>query len=220
MNSYCIYKHTFPNNKVYVGLTCQNPLDRWQGGYGYKKQRLMFNAIKKYGWDNIRHEILFDGLTLQEAHEKEIELISLYKSDDRDFGYNISSGGYSGCGHTLTEEARERIGASHRGKPLSEEHKAKLRKPHFGKCRGKRPPEVVLRLKLAAEGKRHKKAVVQFAKNGDLVSQWDSVLRVSSELGIPQSNIISVCKGKRKSAGGFIWAYADRGGERNVGLFE
>lgn len=212
MNTYCIYRHTFPNGKVYVGLTCQNPLDRWQGGYGYKSQRLMFNAIKKYGWDNIRHEILLDGLTLSEAYEKEIEWISYHRSNDRAFGYNISSGGESGNGHTLSDEARARIGALHRGKHLSAEHREKLRKAKLGKKRGKLPPEIVERMRVA-HAQMPKKPVNQYTLDGVFLKRWGSILQVNRELQIAQANIIAVCKGKRKTAGGFVWTYADEEGD-------
>ena len=68
---YCVYKHTFPNGKIYIGVTSINPLRRWENGFGYRKQTVMFRAICKYGWDNIQHEILFDGLAKEEACQKE-----------------------------------------------------------------------------------------------------------------------------------------------------
>ena len=72
MNNYIIYAHINKiNNKVYVGQTCQNPEKRWDYGSGYKKHNLHFyNAIKKYGWDNFEHEILFENLTQKEAKQK------------------------------------------------------------------------------------------------------------------------------------------------------
>jgi hypothetical protein len=170
----------------------------------------VFNAIEKYGWENILHEIVYENLTLEEAHEKEIELIALHNSDNPRFGYNISSGGFSGSGHTVSEDARKRIGESHKGKPLSEEHRLKLRKPHFGKCRGKRSEEWTEHLKQSHCG-RPRKAVEQYTKKGDFLRRWDSILQVSLELGIAQANIIAVCKGKRMSAGGFVWAYSSGG---------
>ena len=91
--SYCVYKHTFPNNKVYIGITSLNPLRRWNNGNGYCRQQFVFNAILKYGWDNIKHEILYSGLTKEDACQKEIELIARYKSNNLDFGYNVSLGG-------------------------------------------------------------------------------------------------------------------------------
>ena len=211
MNTYCVYKHTFPNKKVYIGITSQNPLKRWAGGSGYRQQNLVFRAIKKYGWDNVKHEIVFDGLSLREAHEKEIELISLHKSNDRNFGYNVSSGGCSAAGHMVSEEAREKVGAAHRGKPLSAEHKEKLRKAHLGKNLGERPPEVKAKISRSNIGKKQTKPVNQYLKDGTLVRCWGAVLHASNELGISQSNIICVCKGVRQTAGGFVWAYATGG---------
>ena len=89
---YYIYKHTAPNGKVYIGITSKSPSQRWNNGKGYAAQ-LFGKAVEKYGWENIRHEILFDSLTKEEAEVKEIELIAFYKSNQREYGYNVSSGG-------------------------------------------------------------------------------------------------------------------------------
>ena len=91
--SYCVYKHTCPNGKVYIGITSGNPLKRWANGKGYENQ-YFYRAILKYGWDNIKHEILYTDFSKEEACEKEIELIALYKSNQRECGYNVNDGGY------------------------------------------------------------------------------------------------------------------------------
>lgn len=92
--SYLVYKHTnLINNKVYIGITQQKAEKRWDRGHGYKRQPHFRDAIKKYGWDNFKHEILYDNLSKEEAIEKEIELIAKYKSNNREYGYNISKGG-------------------------------------------------------------------------------------------------------------------------------
>ena len=99
--NYYVYKHTFPNGKVYIRITSLKPEYRWNNGKGYLKktknnkydQPLMAYAINKYGWDNVEHEILFKGLSKKTAELKEIELISQYKSDNREFGYNLEKGG-------------------------------------------------------------------------------------------------------------------------------
>ena len=33
----CVYKHTSPSNKVYIGMTTVQPEERWNNGWGYKK---------------------------------------------------------------------------------------------------------------------------------------------------------------------------------------
>lgn len=89
---YYVYRHTCPNGKVYIGITGRNPSVRWANGKGYSNS-YFYNAISKYGWQNIKHEILFDSLTKEEAEAKEIELIAEHKSNHKEYGYNIAVGG-------------------------------------------------------------------------------------------------------------------------------
>lgn len=96
-NNYYVYKHTnLVNGKVYIGITKNDPSNRWKNGKGYSRQPYFYNAIEKYGWNNFKHEILFSNLSEYEACEKEIELINFYNSTDKAYGYNISFGGFSG----------------------------------------------------------------------------------------------------------------------------
>lgn len=94
-----VYMHTvIANNKKYIGQTINNPKERWgSNGHRYRGQ-LFYNAIKKYGWDNMTHEILADNLTQEEADELERYYIEKYHTDDSDYGYNISPGGRDGAG--------------------------------------------------------------------------------------------------------------------------
>ena len=96
---YSVYIHTVKENgKRYVGQCIGDPRRRWgASGHRYKGQ-LFYNAIKKYGWNNILHEIIASDLTLEEADKLEIELIAKYQSNDRRYGYNITSGGRDGAG--------------------------------------------------------------------------------------------------------------------------
>lgn len=88
-----MYRHTTPNEKVYIGITKQKPERRWQNGCGYASNIVFSRAIKKYGWDNIKHEVLQDGLTKEEAKQVERDLIATHRSTDRRFGYNKTPGG-------------------------------------------------------------------------------------------------------------------------------
>lgn len=91
---YTVYKHTCPNGKVYIGITKQKPERRWGGnGCGYKENEYFYRAIQKYGWENIKHEIIAQGLSEDEADEMEIDLISEYRATDRNCGYNRHYGG-------------------------------------------------------------------------------------------------------------------------------
>lgn len=123
-NNYCVYKHTSPSNKVYIGITSQKPEKRWKNGYGYSRNTYFSRAIQKYGWDNFTHEILFTGLTKEEAEKKEIELIAFYKSTNKDFGYNIDNGGNTIGKHS--DETKNKISNALRGHHHSDESKRKM----------------------------------------------------------------------------------------------
>lgn len=72
MENYKVYKHIFPNNKVYIGITQQTLKRRWQNGRGYYKNTFISKAINKYGWENVKHEILFENLTKEQAEQKKL----------------------------------------------------------------------------------------------------------------------------------------------------
>lgn len=116
-NSYSVYKHETPNGKIYIGITCQNPTKRWGNGCNYRNQKYLYAAIKKYGWENIKHKVLYTGLSKEDAEQKEIELIAFYKSNDRKFGYNIDNGGKSKG--RCSEETKRKLSEIHKGKKPS-----------------------------------------------------------------------------------------------------
>ena len=130
MDNYKVYKHIFPNNKVYIGITKQSLTRRWQEGLGYKRQLFVFNAIKKYGWGNVKHEIIFKNLSKKDAEQKEKELIKFYKSNNRQYGYNIENGGNV---NKVSDVTKEKIRKANIGKKMSDYTKQQLLKANIGK---------------------------------------------------------------------------------------
>ena len=56
------------------------------------------------------------------------------------------------------------------------------------------------------------RCVNQFDLNGNLVCTWKSIRKAQTELNyIRNGQISACCSGKRKTAHGFIWRYADYG---------
>lgn len=122
-NLWCVYKHTTPSGKVYIGIA-KDVKHRWRGnGSGYKGSTRISNAIKKYGWDNIKHEILFSNLTKEDACQKEIDLIKQFNSTNPAFGYNLLSGGQCGL---HSKETKEKIQKSNMGHPVTESVRKRL----------------------------------------------------------------------------------------------
>lgn len=82
-----IYVHIFPDNSVYVGQTSQEKLyKRFNYGMGYDKQPDVFEQIMFWGWANVKHLILEEGMmTKEEANKKECD----YTLDYAERGYKV-----------------------------------------------------------------------------------------------------------------------------------
>lgn len=129
IENFTVYKHTSPSNKVYIGITCRKPIIRWNNGNGYRNNMYFWNAIQKYGWDNFQHEIIAENLSKENACEMEEKLISEYNSNDRNYGYNISSGGEfpgTGCTHIVTDEHKEKMRMMFLGRTIPKEQRIKI----------------------------------------------------------------------------------------------
>lgn len=106
-HNYVVYKHTSPSGKVYIGITSDTKR-RWAAnGYYYYRQSAFANAIHKYGWDNIKHEVLYTGLTKQDAANMEVELIAHYKA--LGISYNITDGGLGYRGKHSVEHVTKTV---------------------------------------------------------------------------------------------------------------
>jgi group I intron endonuclease len=117
---YCVYKHTNKTNgKIYIGITSQKPKRRWDNGRGYCKNQHFWRAINKYGWDGFNHEVLYSGLSENQAKVLEVSLIAYYDSTNRNKGYNNSPGG-----DLASEESRRKRSEALKGE----------KNPMYGKC--------------------------------------------------------------------------------------
>lgn len=180
-NPYYIYEHRCKiNNKVYIGMSKQNPPNRrWNKGRGYKQSEYFWRAICQYGWENFEHTILKSGLTFEEASDAEIYYISLNSSSDRNLGYNISTGGAIFCKHNA--ETIKKISDSNIRYWESEEGEAT--KKRIGSKRGM----AVYNIELGVE--------------------FHSANRAGIETGINGRTINSCCNGVGITAGGYHWIY-------------
>lgn len=134
MNNYVVYKHVAPNGKVYIGITRQDVKRRWgKNGERYKCQEKFYNAIQKYGWENIKHIILYKNLNFEDACKKEMELIAKYKSNTKTYGYNVDNGGR--CQETFSEETKKKISEARKGKKHTLETRKKISMALKGKKR-------------------------------------------------------------------------------------
>lgn len=78
MNDYCVYRHTAPDGRMYIGIAREPVKVRWSNGKGYKDNPYFWECIESVGWDNIEHEIVVSGLDSWDARKLESELIELH----------------------------------------------------------------------------------------------------------------------------------------------
>lgn len=66
-------------------------------------------------------------------------------------------------------------------------------------------------LKIMPKGKDvyNARVIYQYDKNNNLIKRWECMSTASQTLKISQRDIVRVCKGKRKTCGGYIWKYEE-----------
>lgn len=135
--NYCVYKHTSPNGKSYIGQT-GNYQRRCNGHRSGISCPAFSSAIKKYGWDNFTHEILIDELSINDANDWEKFYIFIFNSIAPN-GYNLRSGGDNS---THSEYSKLKMSIAQKGKVISEETREKIRKTLVGKNTRINPPRI------------------------------------------------------------------------------
>jgi group I intron endonuclease len=135
-----IYKITNKvNGKIYIGAhSTDNPNDNYYGS-----GKLILRALDKYGVKGFDKEILHTFDTKEEMFAKERELVT-QEFVDRHDTYNVNIGGSAPPITIHTEESRARVSERFKGKPISEEHKAKIsatKKAGYHPYRGKKLTE-------------------------------------------------------------------------------
>lgn len=171
---YIVYEHISPNGKRYVGITQQTPDKRFgHKGIQYKFQNQHFwRAIQKYGWDNMEHNIIAEGLTHDEACAR--ERLEIKKDKLLNNSYNTTDGGDGRTGTKHSPETRAKISASKTGKKTcrdysytSPETRAKISATLKGR---KQSPETCQKCSKHAKDRKwiHRDGVLKFVKPYEL----------------------------------------------------
>lgn len=154
-------------------------------------KRHLYNAIRKYGWEQFTIEILHcfprEGDWQERLDELEIHEIA-QRGTLAPGGYNNETGGNRN--KVLHEDTKELMSSVRSG----EQHAM------FGKHHQDDAKE------LLREANR--KQVQQWSKDGsELLRTFQSIEEANRDTGADGSHITKVCKGQRKTAGGFLWRF-------------
>jgi hypothetical protein len=142
------------NGRFYIGVHKQEGVE-FDGylGSGVALQR----AVKKYGVDSFLRETLYSYDILEEAYEKEKELVNSDFVKEKK-NYNLSSGGRGLAGNKLTnEESRKKMSLAQQNR--SKETRKKMGLVHKGKCPWNKgithSDETRTKISLSRKGKTH-----------------------------------------------------------------
>ena len=192
-----VYCHTFPNGKRYIGITKRALETRWhKDGSGYKGQ-VVYDAIVKYGWDNVKHEILEEGLSEEEAQFYEKQHIKEYGAHTSVNGYNCTWGGEGT--NTFDDKAIYECWIENPSldyvADLFECNKDTVRKAldRCGVPKTGRGSKVLM----------HK--VNQYTLDGKYLATYESYKAAAKAIGKVDSGIRHCIKGEQKTAYGYIW---------------
>ena len=217
MNGIIYVAENTVNGKRYVGQTrrtfeyrqAQHKKD--SEVYAYK----FYRAIRKYGWDSFKWAIIVEGIenidSLNSLEQYWIKVLDTFKN-----GYNSTTGGE---GYIVSAEAKKKMSESKKGKHMSEKTKKKISESKKGTYVSEEH-----RRKLSESQKGEKayswgktgadsplsKPVLQLDKEtGEVIAEFAGMTEAERITSINHRNISNVCRGKRKSAGGYRWKYKE-----------
>lgn len=204
------------NHKVYIGLS-SNIRNRFNYHRYALRNNIHTNRFLQDDW-NIYGEDNFVFNIIEECpedllSEKEIELISEYNATNRKYGYNILQGGGF---PDMTEEIKQRISKSHKGKTVPPQTVQKFANAQIGKVMTEES-----RKKMSESKKKIQKPILQFDVSGNLVERWESSNHISVALKIDTKSIRECCaftNPNRKTSRGYIWVYEEYYKENGLDL--
>ncbi|SDS18052.1 group I intron endonuclease [Polaribacter sp. KT25b] len=214
-NSFIIYKaENTQNGYVYVGATKKSVECRQKDHFKKSKKGKSYtfqNAIATYGADAFKWEEIDTAITTNELAKKEKEYILEYNSKEQ--GYNSDSGG--GIQKTVYQYDILRGVLVNKYSNLTDASATiGLNKQNLSK--------VCLSVNKASKGfywtydyverfipleDKRKKKVHQYNIQGEFINEFESVSEASKQTRINKSCIAKVCRGERKSSGGYLWKF-------------
>lgn len=214
-----IYKITnMENGKCYIGQS-RDIEARWQkhlSAYKSSPDWELYRAFKKYGISKFTFEIV-EECQIEELNEREIYWIAQYDSFNN--GYNMTLGGEACNGTNDKKVYQYTVSGDFVAEYKSAHEAARVLNIQFTNickvCRGERKTAggfgwsydkhdsvQPIKTKRLGDG-----TVLQFTKEGQFIAEYPTAAEADRMTGISRTTIGLVCKGKGKTAGGFVWKY-------------
>lgn len=139
--------------------------------------------------------------------EREQYYISLYGNL-----CNHTAGGEGSLGYKQSQEHKDKISKSLKGRRRPDDVKIQISKSHKGKILSLETKEKLRQVNLNKKSTKNSrikkgKVVLQFDLNGNFIKEWYSIGLITQELGFNKANISSCCKGRLKTAYKYKWSF-------------
>ena len=220
---YCI--ENINTNKKYIGQSV-DIIDRW---YKHKSELnknchdndYLQKAWNKYGEENFNFYVL-EYCGINSLNDKERYYIDLYKTLDRDLGYNLKSGGQDF--NVLSQEIKNKISESNKKAYLNSNLKKirsndalkqwadpQIKEKIMGKNNGMygkhHTAETRKKMSEKKKGKLSPKRDMTPVICEELNKTFDCAAVAARETSAHSGCILAVCRGQRKTAGGYHWKF-------------
>lgn len=230
MNTWTIYMYQFPNGKKYIGKT-KRTLSKRQGGSrfrGYESCTLVYRAMQKYGFENIKQEVLFkEKMSDEQAARLEQMCILLfqtnvYRFNNPERGYNLTDGGEGQKGRKLVGAELERsmkqlqkCWEMHRGSHPSQETRRKQSLAKKGKKVGPMSEQTKRKISVSNSHPNPKKGLASRKPvravnpiTGEILT-FVSGEAAAKHFGVRSSAVTRWINGTRKPTNGYKFEYIE-----------
>lgn len=203
-----VYKITFSNNKVYIGITNRSLKDRMvehKSRLKTGRKNKLYSAMKKY--EDFQVDILEKCETYDMAKTLEIKYIKHFNSNGAG-GYNMTDGGDGALGYRPSDQTRDRMSKAQKGKKRSPEHIKTISEAKKG---FKFSEESKIKMSIWQKGKKKPKKVVDKLKKtvarpfnvyvkdtGGFVGHWENVTDCAKDLEVHKNSIHNFFAGLSK----------------------
>lgn len=210
---YCI--ENLINYKKYIGQSV-NIHNRWRQHKNELNSNMHFNdylqkSWNKYGAENFRFYVL-EYCDVDRLDNLEVYYINLYKTLNRNHGYNLTSGGSDN--KIYSNETRIRISNALKGHKVSLESRIKISKNHAdvsgdknGMYGRRHSEEAKQRVGQANKGRvsaRRNNCTVYCI---ELEQIFNDATTAGKILNLDSSAILKCCRGERKTCGNYHWKF-------------
>lgn len=189
---YCA--HCIVTGKKYIGKTIQDLQKRIRQHYKDRKRLdyLFYRAINKHGWDTFIWGLI-ENCDASLINVKEEYWISFYKTNQSEYGYNMSSGGEFGIPREILVECGKRNGIYVRDNRIGVFSLTKEEKSNIGKMGGSKAKEMGVGIHALTSEQKSKNGRLGGIVTAEKTARYFELLSPSGELHIGK-NMTDFCR--------------------------